>query len=234
MWGRKDAVCEEIRMSDNIVIEAEPRTVIGKKVAQLRRDGWVPATVYGKGESVNVQIERKALRRALRVVGTTQMAHLEIDGKKRPVLVRDIQQHLTRGDVLHVDFLVVDMSSTLKVEAELVATGESAPAAEGLGVGVLALRSVEIEALPDALISEIEVDLAMITSPDVVITVADLSVPEGVTILTDPETPVARFEYAALPEEEEEGELEDEFGIEAEDVEVIGKGKQDEDEEEFE
>ncbi len=221
-------------MSDNIVIEAEPRTVTGKKVAQLRREGWVPATVYGKGETVSVQIERKALRRALRVVGTTQMAQLEVEGKQRPVLVRDIQQHLTRGEVLHVDFLVIDMTSTFKVEAELVAVGESAPAAEGLGVGVLALRSVEIEALADALISEIEVDMAMITTPDVVITVADLVVPKGVTILADPDTAVARFEYVSLPEEEEEEELEDEFGVVAEDVEVIGKGKQDEDEEEFE
>lgn len=221
-------------MSDNIVIEAEPRTIVGKGVAQLRRDGWVPATVYGKGESVNVQIERKALRRALRIVGTTQMAQLDVEGKKRPVLVRDIQQHLTRGDVLHVDFLIIDMSSTLKVEAELVPVGEAPPAAEGLGVGVLALRSVEIEALPDALISEIEVDLSMITTPDVVVTVADLTVPEGVTILTDPDAPVARFEYAALPEEEEEEELEDEFADVAEDVEVIGKGKQDEDDEAFE
>ncbi len=221
-------------MSDNIVIEAEPRTLIGKKVAQLRREGWVPATVYGKGETISVQIERKALRRALRVVGTTQMAQLEVEGKQRPVLVRDIQQHLTRGDVLHVDFLVIDMTSTFKVEAELVPIGESAPGAEGLGVGVLALRSVEIEALADALISEIEVDLSLITDPDVVITIADLVVPKGVTILADPDTAVARFEYVSLPDEEEEDELEDEFGVVAEDVEVIGKGKQDEDEEAFE
>lgn len=220
-------------MSEHIVIEAEPRTVIGKKVSQLRREGWIPATVYGKGEAVNIQIESKALRRALREVGTTSVADLNVDGKVHPVLVRDIQQHVTRGDVLHVDFLVIDLTSTLKVEAELITVGESAPAGEGLGVGVLALRSVEIEALPDALISEIEVDLSMITDPDVTITVADLKVPEGVTILSDPELVVARFEYVSLPEEEEEEELVDEFAAEADEVEVIAKGKQ-EDEEEFE
>lgn len=215
-------------MSERIVIEAEPRDVTGKQVGQLRRDGWVPGVIYGKGEPTSVQMDQKTLRRALRIVGTTHLADLSIEGKIRPVLVREIQQHLTRGDVLHVDFLEVDMSSTLRMEAELVAVGEAAPEAADLGVATLALRSVEIEALPDALASQIEVDMTKIATPDDVIYVSDLVAPKGVTILTDSETVVARFEYAALPAEEEEEE--EEFEASAEDVEVIAKGKQEEEE----
>jgi len=214
-------------MSDRIKIEAEPRTVVGKKVKQLRREGWVPGVVYGKQEPVAVQMPWRELRRALRVVSTSHLANLDIAGDQRTVLVREIQQHLTRGDIMHVDFLEVDMLQTITSEAELVATGEAGPTAEGLGVATLTLRSIEIECLPDNLISEIVVDFARIVTPDDVIYVSDLAAPEGVTILTDPETVVARFEYVGL-EEEEEAVGEAEFFEAADAVEVISKGKEEE------
>jgi large subunit ribosomal protein L25 len=93
----------------------------------------------------------------------------------------------------------------------------------------LILYSLQIECLPDNLISEIEVDLSKIETPDDLIYVSDLTVPEGVEILADPEEVVARFEYTQLEEEEEE---EEESFLEsvAEDVEVISKSKKDEDE----
>lgn len=214
-------------MSDRIKIEAEPRTVVGKKVKQLRREGLVPGVVYGKQEPVAVQMPWRELRRALRVVSTSHLANLDIAGDQRTVLVREIQQHLTRGDIMHVDFLEVDMLQTITSEAELVATGEAGPTAEGLGVATLTLRSIEIECLPDNLISEIAVDFARIVMPDDVIYVSDLVAPEGVTILTDPETVVARFEYVGL-EEEEEAVVDAEFFGAADAVEVISKGKEEE------
>lgn len=219
-------------MSERIVIEAEPREVVGKGVGQLRRDGIVPAVVYGRGEPVSIQIDQKALRRALRIIGTTHLADLSVAGQTKPVLVREIQQHLTRGDVLHVDFLEVDMTHTIRMEVELVAVGESAPEVDGLGVVTLPTRVIEIEALPDALVAELQIDVSGIATPDDLLYVSNIVAPEGVTILTDPEMVVARFEYASLPEEEEEvDEFEEEFGSAADDVEVISKGKQDEDEE---
>ena len=89
------------------------------------------------------------------------------------------------------------------------------------------LHQVEIECLPGDLVSEIEVDATQIADTDTVIYVKDLQAPSGVTILTDPETPVARFEYESLAsEEEEEG-----TAPSADEVEVITKGKADEDNE---
>jgi large subunit ribosomal protein L25 len=219
-------------MSDErLSITAEPRTAVGKKAKQLRRTGMIPAVIYGQKEPVNIQLENLALRRVLRQAGSTNLVDISLGKGKRTVLVREIQSHVTRGDLLHVDFIEVDMKATITAEAQLVAVGQSAPAAEGLGVATLALRTVEIESLPDALVSEIEVDFSKIETPDDVIYVSDLVVPEGVMILTDSETTVARFEYAQTVEEEEE---EEELFVPAADaVEVVGKGK-DEEEEEFE
>jgi large subunit ribosomal protein L25 len=119
------------------------------------------------------------------------------------------------------------MKVMITAEAQLVAVGMSAPAAEGLGVATLALRAVEIESLPDALVSEIEVDLTQIETPDDVIYVRDLVTPEGVEILTDPETTVARFEYEKIVEEDEE---EEELFVPAADaVEVVGRDKDEDD-----
>ncbi len=216
-------------MSDRVTIEAEPRTVVGKKVKTLRREGIVPGVIYGQGDPINVQMNRLSLRRALRIVGTTQLADVDVAGEQHTVLVREIQQHVTRGDVEHVDFLEVDMKGTITSEAELVAVGVSPLAEEGLGTPVLILRSLELECRVDSLISEFEIDLSTIESPEHVIYVKDLQVPDGVTILTDPETAITSFQYTQLEEEEEE---EEEFIPAADSVEVIGRGK--EEEEEFE
>lgn len=212
-------------MSERIVIEAEPREIIGKQVNQLRRAGWIPGVIYGRKEPVSVQMEQKALRRALRTVGTTHLADVRINGQLRTVLVREIQQHATRGDLVHVDFMEVDMKVRLRASAELVGVGTSTPQAEGLGVTTLMLREVDIECLPDDLVSEIEVDLGAIKTTDDIIFVKDLSVPKGVEILTDSDLVVARFEFAAAEEEVEEVAFEGEEGAE---VEVITKGKKEE------
>ena len=217
-------------MSDRINIAAEPRTVIGKKVKRLRCKGVVPAVIYGTKETVHIQMENLALRRTLRQAGTTNLVDIELGQKKHTVLVREIQSHVTRGDLIHVDFQEVDLKATITAEAELVTVGQSLPAAEGLGIATLTMRSLEIESLPDALVSTIEVDLTLIKTPGDSISIGDLAVPEGVTILGDPDTTVARFEIVREEEEEEEEE-EELFAPAADGVEVVGKDK---DEEEFE
>lgn len=215
-------------MSDRVTIVAEPRTVVGKKVNTLRREGLIPGVIYGQNEPIHVQMDRKSLRRALRIVGTTQLADVDVAGEQHTVLVREIQQHVTRGDVMHVDFLEVDMKGTITTEAELVSVGVSAPTEEGLGTPVLILRTLELECRVDSLISELTVDFSTIKSPDDVIYVKDLQVPPGVTILTDPEMALTSFQYAQMEEEEEE----EDFVTAADAVEVIGRGK--EEDEDFE
>lgn len=211
-------------MTDRITIEAETREITGKEVNRLRREGWIPGVIYGKQGSQSVQMEQKALRRALRVVGTSHLADVNVGGMVKTVLVREIQQHPTRGDLVHIDFLEVDMKSKLRAAAELVTVGTAVPEAAGLGVATLMLREVEIECLPENLVAEIEIDLSAIRTADDVLHVSDIKVPKGVDIVTDPELVVARFEFTA--EEEETTEEAGEGSAEA--VEVISKGKKEE------
>ena len=214
-------------MSDRVTIVAEPRTVTGKKVNQLRRQGIVPGIVYGQSEPVKIQMNAKELRRALRVTGMNQLATLDVEGKAYTVLAREIQQHITRGDLLHIDFMEVDMSSTITSEADLIAVGESAAEATGDGVVTLSIYSVEIECLPDALISQIEIDISAIETPGDTIHVSDITVPDGVTILTDPEILVASFSITrAALEEEKEGEEEEMEITDADSVEVISRARE--------
>lgn len=213
-------------MTDRIVIEVEPREIAGKQVSQLRRDGWIPGIIYGRKTPQSVQMEQKALRRALRTVGTTHLVDIQLDGKPRTVLIREIQQHATRGDILHVDFMEVDMSAKLRTSAELVTVGQALPEAEGLGAVTLMLREIEIECYPDDMVASIDVDLSAIKTPDDVIHVRDLAIPQGIEVLTDPDMVVTSFEYVGA----EEVEAVEEEAVEAEAVEVIARGKKEEEE----
>jgi large subunit ribosomal protein L25 len=218
-------------MSDRVTIAAEPRTVTGKKVKQIRREGYVPGVIYGQSDPVHIQMEEIELNRALRIAGTTQLATVEVDGKKKyTVLTREIQQHVVRHDIVHVDFLEVSMTETITAEAALVMVGVAPVLEEAEGMIAQSMFSVEIECLPDDLISEIEVDISSIETTSDTVQISDLEVPEGVTLLVEEDATVARFQSIRPEEEEEEEEeglLEE---IDAGDVEVVGE----EEEEEFE
>jgi large subunit ribosomal protein L25 len=216
-------------MSNKFSLVAEPRAVVGKKVKQLRRDGWIPAVIYGQQTAVSIQLENGPLRRVLRAAGTSDLLELAIGNEQRTVLVREIQQHATRGDLLHVDFLEVNMKQVVTATADLILVNKSRPRERNAGTPILELRSVDIEALPDALVSEIEVDLSLIKHVSDHITVEQLTVPKGVTILTDPDILIVRIQPVRDVEAEEEEEVEEIYAPSADSVEVIGKGKQDED-----
>ena len=214
-------------MSDRVTIAAEPRTVTGKKVKQIRRQGYVPGIIYGQSEPVNIQMEEIQLNRALRIAGSTQLATVDVEGKEYTVLAREIQQHVVRRNVLHVDFMEVSMTETITSEADLVMVGESPALAIAEGMIAQSMFSVEIECLPDALVSQIEVDVSLIETPGDSIQISDLTIPEGVTVLADEDATVARFQSirAALEEEEEEEGLEE---LDADAVEVIGEEEEEE------
>ena len=214
-------------MSDRVTIVAEPRTVIGKKVKQLRRQGIIPGVVYGQSEAVSIQMDQKTLRRALRVAGTTQLADLDIAGDSRTVLVREIQQHLTRGDIFHVDFMEVDMESTITSAIELVMIGEPGEETSGLGVVTLTMRNFDIECLPGDLVESFEVDISQIQTINDVIYVRDIAIPEAITLLTDENRVVARFETDKLVDEEDEL-----AETSADGVEVIGEDDESEESDE--
>ena len=222
-------------MAERIKLEADKRELVGRSAKQLRRQGWIPAIIYGQGQNLNIQVANLPLRHVLREAGSTNLIDINVEKDKLTVLAKDVQRHPTRGDLIHVDFYEVNMAEKIVVDASLVTIGEAVPTVDGLGTTAILLHTVEIECLPDNLISEIEVNLELIQTPEDMVYISDLVVPESVKILNDPESVIARFEY--LQEEVEEEEEEEEellFAQAADEVEVISKGKAEEEDEEEE
>ena len=210
-------------MSDRASLAAEPRDVVGKKVKRLRKEGLIPAIVYGQSEPMSIQVPQRETMRVLRKFGRTNLIDVSLpDNKKFTVLARDIQQHPTRGDVLHIDFYEVNLKESVQVDVDLILQGICAPEKEGLGRAALVGKTITIEGRPDDLVSEIIVDATMIETGEMSITAADLVLPEGITLGIEDDRVIARFVYNRG---EEEDEFEDEDGeglvaLETEDEEV--------------
>lgn len=215
---------------NNKKLVAQERTIVGKQVKQLRREGLTPAVVYGKHEPVSIQLDTHSTSLILRDADSNDLLTLDINGEERLVLVRDVQRHITRHELMHIDFYEVSAGETITVDANLVTINE--PQVEEAGSATQLLFNVAIEAIPSKLVSEIEVDLSLIKSTSDVISVGDLVVPDGVTILTDSDVAVAKFD---IPREEvleeEETEVEGLAGDYYAEVAVIGEEEEPEDNE---
>jgi large subunit ribosomal protein L25 len=216
---------------DEIVFEANHREVIGKKVKVLRRDGVLPAVVYGHNiEPISISLDYRDASKILDSISPSALVVLDIDGEKHYTLVRDKQRNPVRRSIIHVDFQAVSLTETVRADVNINLIGE-APAIETyLGVLVPSLEQLSIECLATNLPDKLEVDISGLTEIGDSILVRDLTAPEGVDILNDPEdVVVVVIAQAAEEVEEEEEELELEEGMEPEMV-----GEPDEDEEEGE
>jgi large subunit ribosomal protein L25 len=225
-------------MRDRVKLEANERSVFGKKVKQLRRDGQVPAVIYGQTteEPVHIQVDWPELRLAIMEAGGTNLIDVDVDGETYTTLIREVSRHPVRRDVLHVDFYAVDLTQTIVSTVSVLMEGSQEAALRIGGRILLETQTLDVESLPDSIPSEIVVDVSGIEDIGEVILLKDLDDMEGVKILAEPDTVMVRSDYlAAMPveeeeEEEEEGLLEEE-GVEPE---VIGRGGDDEDEDEDE
>ncbi len=168
---------------------AEHRTVTGKAVAGLRRDGRLPAVVYGHGvASAPVTLDAHEFDILRRHVGPNALIDLSIDGKRaQPVLIHGVQIHKVNRRPLHVDLFAVKMSEELTVDVPVHGTGESEAVSKHGGTLLNASGSVKVRARPDHLPQVIEVDLAVLVDFEAAIHARDLTIPEGVHLLTDPD-----------------------------------------------
>jgi large subunit ribosomal protein L25 len=189
----------EVIAMERAELEAEKRDVVGKKVRFLRRAGVTPANLYGHGvRSVPLQVNTKQLEHLLAKMSTTDLIHLKVAGTKTPknVMIRQVQKKPTSHDVLHIDFYQVRMTEKIKADVPLVFTGE-APAAKRSNVSIIhLLDSLHVEALPDHLPHNIEIDLSPLKEPDQAIYVKDIPLGDDITLITDPEQMVVRAEEA--------------------------------------
>ena len=201
-------------------IELSPRTVTGKKVKTLRRQGVVPVHVYGWEVAPQaLQVEAQVLRRILPQVGTNVPLSLEIDGQKGENIcfVREVQRHPVTEDVLHVDFMRVNISRTIRSEVPIVLLGNAPAIRELSGVLLQPLQNLLVESLPMNVPASIEADISDLDDFEKAIYVRDLTLDESVTVVTDPEEMIARVSppRVEVVEEEEEELEEGEEGEEA-------------------
>lgn len=211
---------------ERIQLSATPRTVIGKKVKNLRLENLTPGVIYGHTiEPLSVQFAARELDAALLRAGSSTLLNIEVAGIPQPytVIVRDVQRHTLKRYVTHVDMQALSMTETVRVPVSLVLVGESPAVRDLNGMLLQVINEVEIECLPSALVPSIEIDVTGMAELGASLTVGDLVVPQGIKILTSADEVVAQV---SMPEEEEE-----EVAVAAApvaEVEVVRKRKEEE------
>ena len=198
-------------------VQLLPRTVTGKKVKTLRKQGMVPVHLYGNRlDSGAFQVETLVLQKLLRQVGTNIPLSIKVKGKRGQDIcfVREVQRHPVTEDLLHVDFMRVDVSQTVRAEVPIVFEG-TAPAVRLMGGTLLgSIQSILVESLPMNVPASIQIDVSDLDDFEKSIHVSDISVDPEVTVLTSLDDLIARVspprveveEAAAEEEETEDGE----------------------------
>lgn len=197
---------------EEIIIEAKKRAAIGKRVKVLRRQGKLPAIIYGgRIDPMPIEIDGRKAAKVLAQTSASKLITIRVDQEDHKVLVRDIQYDVIYRNPIHVDFIQVEMDTAIRTFVPLDLVGE-APAVKNLnGVLTHGLMEIEVEALPMDLPDHIKVDLEVLKEIDSVITVGDIYLGKGVKVLTDPEeviVQIVRQEAEEVVEEEAEAVVE--------------------------
>lgn len=181
---------------DKQILKAETRKVLGRKVKNLRKQGILPGNVYGKKiKSEAVQVSLKDFEKVYKEVGETGLLSLQVGNSDKPVLVHNVQTNPVTGDIIHVDFLQVDLKEKVTAEVPVELTGESPAEKQAIGTVVQQINEIEVEALPTDLPEKFEVSVEGLSEVDQAIFVKDLKVDKSkVEIKADPEAIVAKVE----------------------------------------
>jgi len=201
----------------DIALEVQERTVQGKAVKQLRNDGFIPAVIHDHGkESKVIMVPYLELQKVYQEAGKHHPLELSVGGQKFVALIKDIDMDPKKQQMRHVVFNAIKQDEVVETEVPIELEGEIPAEKAGLMV-ITQLDHVQIEALPRDLVDELTVDASKLVEIGDKITVADIVVPQGVTILTDSEHPIAVVEETkAQISEEETEEVEGEEGAEGE------------------
>jgi large subunit ribosomal protein L25 len=188
-------------MADAVLL-AERRTAAGSGSAgRIRRDGKVPAVVYGLGdENVSVTVPARELTNILAgEAGVNTLITLKLDGAEQLALARQIQRHPLKGRLIHVDFVRVRADQVIQADVPVRLVGDAEGVARG-GVLEQLVHSVSVEAKPADIPNVLEIDISELAIGSAV-HVSLIAVPAGVTLLTDPEDMVAQISAPRVVEE---------------------------------
>jgi large subunit ribosomal protein L25 len=206
----------------SLAVEERPET--GSRAARrLRREGLIPGVVYGGGDCTAVRINARELRSAL--LASSAVIDVTIEGgKSRPVIVKDQQLHPVRSDIMHIDLLEVRLDEKIHTTVPLELEGaEEAPGAKEGGVVEHVTRELNIEALPTSIPERVVVDVSGMEAA-ATMHLSEITAPEGVVFLDDPEETI--IATVTIPAEEpEEPDVEEETALVGEDGEPVAEGE---------
>ncbi|MBF8299441.1 MAG: large subunit ribosomal protein [Dehalococcoidia bacterium] len=192
-------------MLPNTSIEARARALFGKRCRYLRRQGYIPANVYGASiDSVPVQVETKEVLRVLSTISRNTPIQISISGEReaRTAFVWGVQREPVTGAILHVDFYHVEAGHKMRAQVPLVLVNVN-PNLEKLDRRInMMLHVVEVETLPEDLPTQINVDATILVEIDSEVKVKDLVISENVHILTPGDSGIAKV--VGIVEEVEE------------------------------
>lgn len=188
---------------DKIVLTAHTRDVLGKKLAELRKSGDLPAIVYGQEkENEPITLNTHEFSRLYAQVGQNTIIELKIDqDKSSNVLIQDISRHPVTDDIIHADLMRLNMSKAIKTNIPLSFVGEAPAVFQLEGTLLTNIEEVEVETLPAKLPPNIEVDISGLDDFEKSIHIKDLNIPEGVEVLVDGDELICKVEPPRSQEE---------------------------------
>lgn len=208
---------------EKTVINATRRTVTGKKVGSLRREGKLPAVLYGYNvESTPITLDKREATRALHHLTASSLVTINLEGKEHAVLVREKQRNYILGDLLHVDFQVVSLTEKIRATVSIELIGVAPAVKEFNGIVLAGLEELEVESLPQDLPERFIVDISKLAKIGDSVHVRDILVSDNVEVLTDPDEMIVNITGGVKEEEI----TEEEAG--ANEPEVIERGKKEE------
>jgi len=190
-------------------VKVEARKILGKKVKQLRKEGLVPANIFGKDiKSIAVSVDLKEFQKVFKEAGETALIDVKLGSEVYPSLIHNLQRDPKRDLVIHVDFHKVNLKEKITAYVPVILEGESPVAKSGEGLLLQTLNEVEVECLPTDIPAHIAVDAEKLTEVGQSVHVKDLNVDKGkVEITNDPEEVVITVQTAEMKEEEPEPEV---------------------------
>jgi len=197
------------------VVTLQPRTITGKKVKQLRRQGIAPAAICGKGvENQNVQLNVREFDAIYRQVGRTALVDLQLPNVRAvpSAFVRQVQRNPINGQLIHVDFHVVDLLVAITADVPVVIVGENELVKREQAVAVLGQQTLSVRGLPTDLPQIIEVDISGLEDFTSTIHVSDLKLSDKFEILTPAEEAVATLSASTTQDDEAHLQQEEQYG----------------------
>jgi large subunit ribosomal protein L25 len=211
---------------EKVALNATRRTVTGKKVGALRREGKLPAVLYGHHmETTPILLDLREAMRTLSTLTSSSLININLEGEEHAALVREKQRNFITNILLHVDFQAVSLTEKIRATVSIEFTGLSPAVKDFNGVVVAGVNKVDVEALPQDLPERIVVDISSLVKIGDGVYVRDLKVQGDIVILENPEEMIV---IITAPAAEEVPEV----AAGVEEPEVIEKGKKEEEVEE--